>query len=114
MLEVPCPSPETHRARAPQPGVPNSAFFTCCARDGLKCHLATLMVQFRLVQIPYKIALCLLSFSPLAVFCVFLFYFPLSVGILAITDFTSPKEHSSFYFHAEHALVRSYFYEGPT
>lgn len=41
----------------------------------------------------------------LAVFCIFLFCFPLDTGILSITDFTSPKEHFSFYFHVEGALV---------
>ena len=39
---------------------------------------------------------------PLFVF--FKFYFPLDIGILIITDLTSPKEHY-FYFLVENALV---------
>lgn len=41
----------------------------------------------------------------LAVFYIFLFCFPLDTSILSIMDFTSPKEHFSFYFHVEDALV---------
>lgn len=41
---------------------------------------------------------------PLAVLYL-LILFPLDMGILSMTDFTSPKEHFSFYFHVEDALV---------
>ena len=53
-----------------------------------------------------KNTLCfLLFFSPLAVLCIFSFYFPLIMGIWVITDFTSPKEHYSVYFLIENVLV---------
>lgn len=40
-------------------------------------------------------------------FCIILFHFPLDMGILAIIDFTSPKQHYSFYLLVENALVRT-------
>lgn len=34
-----------------------------------------------------------------------LILFPLDTSILSIRDFTSPKEHFSFYFHVEDPFV---------